>query len=204
MNNSNRTNFFINENEPAFINSMSRTMDAFDLRMSTFGGKPAEKNTKQKNFEKFIAEKRGFIRTTNLYHNQDPLQIVQQEKPVLVPAPGPAFSVSYDNRYKNNTTFATDAGRVKNELNVNQHDQDALRRAQKTELLDELRYSNIKFDLDEHGAELFQERDRKFDQERQSARTRKPMMQTIGEVRESQEHALNRLEDKRVLNAGKM
>lgn len=123
---------------------------------------------------------------------------------MLVPAPGPAFSVSYDNRYKNNTTFATDAGRVKNELNVNQHDQDALRRAQKTELLDELRYSNIKFDLDEHGAELFQERDRKFDQERQSARTRKPMMQTIGEVRESQEHALSQLEDKRVLNAGKM
>ena len=45
-NNSNKTNFFINENEPAFINSMSRTMDAFDLRMSTFGGKPSEKLTK--------------------------------------------------------------------------------------------------------------------------------------------------------------
>ena len=37
--NSDRTNFFINENEPEFINSMSRTMDAYDLRISTFGGK---------------------------------------------------------------------------------------------------------------------------------------------------------------------
>ena len=30
---------YFNQNEPLFINSMSRTMDAFDLRMQTFGGK---------------------------------------------------------------------------------------------------------------------------------------------------------------------
>ena len=42
----NRVNVFTNQNEPAFINSMSRTMDAFDLRMSTFGGKQAEKANK--------------------------------------------------------------------------------------------------------------------------------------------------------------
>jgi hypothetical protein len=37
--NTNKVNCFTDENEPAFINTMSRTMDAFDLRMSTFGGK---------------------------------------------------------------------------------------------------------------------------------------------------------------------
>lgn len=63
----NRVNCFTNENEPVFINSMSRTMDAFDVRMSTFGGKLKE--TKKQHFDKFIAEKRGFIRTTNQFYN---------------------------------------------------------------------------------------------------------------------------------------
>jgi len=67
--NTNKVNCFTNENEPAFINSMSRTMDAFDVRMSTFGGKNAEKAAKKKNYDKFIAEKRGFIRTTNQFYN---------------------------------------------------------------------------------------------------------------------------------------
>lgn len=31
--NTNKVNCFVNEYEPAFINTMSRTMDAFDLRM---------------------------------------------------------------------------------------------------------------------------------------------------------------------------
>jgi len=65
----NKVNCFTNENEPAFINSMSRTMDAFDVRMSTFGGRHADQATKKKNFDKFIAEKRGFIRTTNQFYN---------------------------------------------------------------------------------------------------------------------------------------
>jgi hypothetical protein len=34
----NRVNCFVDETQPEFINTMSRTMDAFDLRMSTFGG----------------------------------------------------------------------------------------------------------------------------------------------------------------------
>lgn len=67
--NSDRTNLFINENEPLFINSMSRTMDVFDVRMQTFGGKSKSKLQKKPNFDKFIAEKRGFIRASNLYHN---------------------------------------------------------------------------------------------------------------------------------------
>lgn len=80
----NKINCFTNPNEPAFINTMSRTMDAFDTRMSTFGGKHAEKATKKKNFDKFIAEKRGFLRTTNLYQNHDPMKIVKHEKPKIV------------------------------------------------------------------------------------------------------------------------
>ena len=75
--NTNKVNCFTNENEPVFINSMSRTMDAFDVRMSTFGGKNADKANKKKNFDKFIAEKRGFIRTTNQFYNQDPYKIIR-------------------------------------------------------------------------------------------------------------------------------
>lgn len=63
--NTNKCKIFINQNEPIFINSMSRTMDAFDLRMSTFGGQNAI--NKEKHFDKFISEKRGFIRITNGY-----------------------------------------------------------------------------------------------------------------------------------------
>lgn len=63
--NTNKCGIFINKNEPIFINSMSRTMDAFDLRMHTFGGQNAK--NKDKHFDKFIQEKRGFIRITNGY-----------------------------------------------------------------------------------------------------------------------------------------
>jgi hypothetical protein len=38
-------------------------MDAYDLRMSTFGGNQTE--GKKKNYDKFIAEKRGFLRASN-------------------------------------------------------------------------------------------------------------------------------------------
>ena len=56
---------------------MSRTMDAYDIRMGTFGGDHAK--NKADKFNKFIEEKRGFIRTTNLYNNSDPMNIVAEE-----------------------------------------------------------------------------------------------------------------------------
>ena len=56
---------------------MTRTMDAFDTRMSTFGGK--QKEEKGKYFDKFIAEKRGFIRTSNAYASANPEKIVEAE-----------------------------------------------------------------------------------------------------------------------------
>jgi len=75
--NTNKCGVFINQNEPIFINSMSRTMDAFDLRMQTFGG--LNDKNKDKNFDKFMQEKRGFIRMTNGYHNSEPLDILKNE-----------------------------------------------------------------------------------------------------------------------------
>jgi hypothetical protein len=49
-------------------------MDAFDLRMQTFGGNQTE--GKSKNYDKFIAEKRGFIRASNGFLSNDPMNIV--------------------------------------------------------------------------------------------------------------------------------
>ena len=79
----------MDESEPTFISTMSRTMDAFDVRMQTFGGKLAD--SKGKHFDKFIQEKRGFLRTSNGYYNNNPYKIVQSETADRVRMPGPAF-----------------------------------------------------------------------------------------------------------------
>ena len=60
----------MDQNEPIFISTVARTMDAYDYRMQTFGGKQAQ--DKVKNFDKFIQEKRGFIRTSNGFYNNNP------------------------------------------------------------------------------------------------------------------------------------
>ena len=52
---------------------MSRTMDAYNTKISTFGGK----NKKNSDVGNFIAEKGLFIRTSNLYNENDPLKIIQ-------------------------------------------------------------------------------------------------------------------------------
>ena len=96
--NTNRVNCFVDENQPEFINTMSRTMDAFDLRMQTFGGEQAK--TKNSNFDKFIQEKRGFIRLSNGYENNCPIKIVNDEYNSPLKGSGPAFETSYDNKYK--------------------------------------------------------------------------------------------------------
>ena len=59
--------------QPEFINTMSRTMDAYNTKISTFGGK----NKKNSDVGNFIAEKVLFIRTSNLYNENDPLKIIQ-------------------------------------------------------------------------------------------------------------------------------
>jgi len=69
---------------------------------------------------------------------------------------------------------------VKQELKVGQYDAEALGRAERTELMDELRYSNIRFDLDEKGADSFKKEDRILDMDRLSARV--AQMQTINEL----------------------
>lgn len=49
--NTNKINCFVDESQPAFINTMSRTMDAYDIRMSTFGGSQAKYIDKSKAFD---------------------------------------------------------------------------------------------------------------------------------------------------------
>ena len=90
---------------------MSRTMDAYDLRMQTFGGNQTK--NKEKNFNQFISEKRGFIRTSNLYESPNAIDIVNREITPRIKGPGPAFHCSYDNKYNETTAYAHDKGRVK-------------------------------------------------------------------------------------------
>lgn len=71
--------------------------------------------------------------------------------------------------------------------------------ADRTELMDELRYSNIRFDLDEKGADAFKKQDRMLDMDRLSARV--AQMQTINEGQESKAELDQ--EDDKVLIAGK-
>lgn len=148
--NTNKVNCFVDENEPAFINTMSRTMDAFDLRMSTFGGK--QKAAKAGNYDKFISEKRGFIRASNGFENNEPLKIIKDETQEKIMKPGPAFVTSYDNKYNQWDVFAHDEGRFKKALNTNKHDEAMLRSAEKALFRGELKLSSIKFDQDEMGS----------------------------------------------------
>ena len=92
-------------------------MDAFDTRMQTFGG--AQKSMKKDRQDKFMAEKRGFIRASNGYTNNNPLKITQSEIKSPIKGPGPAFETNYDNRYRDKTSFADAYGRVKEDLNIN-------------------------------------------------------------------------------------
>jgi hypothetical protein len=148
--NTNKVNCFVDQNEPAFINTMSRTMDAFDLRMSTFGGKT--KADKQKNFDKFISEKRGFIRASNGFYNNDPMKILESEVQEKVSKPGPAFATSYDNKYKDKDVYAQDEGRYKQALNTNKHDEQTLKAAERSKYCGELKFSSIRFDQHEMGS----------------------------------------------------
>ena len=104
-------------------------MDAFDIRMQTFGGQSADK--KNKNFDKFIQEKRGFIRMSNGYYNNNPYKIVESETNQRVKLPGPAFETNYDNKYNEKTVFANDKGRFKQSLNTNKQSQSVLKRAER-------------------------------------------------------------------------
>ena len=118
-------------------------MDAFDIRMQTFGGNSAK--NKSNHFDKFIQEKRGFIRLSNNYENNDPLRVLRDEYVQPLSGSGPAFKTSYDNKYKQHTSFANDQGRYKNAINVNQHKKEDLLKAEKVDPLYDLKESNIKF-----------------------------------------------------------
>lgn len=122
-------------------------MDAFDLRMQTFGG--SQTKNKAKNFDKFISEKRGFIRTSNLYESNNPVEIVNREITDKIPKPGPAFHCSFDNKYNETSSYAHDNGRFKQALNTNKHDKEMLKNAEKAQYQAKLKNSSIKFDQHE-------------------------------------------------------
>lgn len=125
-------------------------MDAYDVRMGTFGGIQAQ--NKEQHYDKFIQEKRGFIRTINGYDNNDPSKICDNERPTRIYAPGPEFETSYDNKYQQNTVFANDEGRVKQALSTNKHDKELLGNQRPPRMFDNLKNSNIAFVHDEMGA----------------------------------------------------
>ena len=123
-------------------------MDAFDNRMQTFGGRPAME--KDKNFDKYISEKRGFLRTSNGFSTNDPMKLVEREienKPVK----NREFVTTYDNKYKQTTSFATDAGRVKEALKPNRQNSQAFKNHEKAIFQSYLKNSNIRFMNDEFG-----------------------------------------------------
>lgn len=94
--NAEKINLYIDKNQPEFINSMSRTMDAYDTRIGTFGKQETDKS---EIYEKFIREKMGFVRSTKGYEGSDPVIMHNAEVPERVMAPGPAFETNYDNKY---------------------------------------------------------------------------------------------------------
>ena len=87
---------------------------------------------------------------------------------------------------------------MKQELNVNQSDEQALKTADRTELMYELQNTNIRFDLDEKGPDAFKKEDRILDMDRLSARV--AQMQTINEAQDSRVELDQ--EDDKVLIAG--
>ena len=88
-NGTDKINLFVDKNEPPFINTMSRTMDAFDTRMGTFGQQEINKDAV---YDKFVQEKLALIRTTKGYAEADPENIVDKERAPKISAPGPAFA----------------------------------------------------------------------------------------------------------------
>ena len=146
LNNGNKINFYTDENQPEFISTMTRTMNAFDTRMQTFGGKMAKK--KLKNLDKFMEEKGAFIRASNLYKDGDAWKInVDEYKQPIKNNPGPAFTANFDNKYPDKTAFTND-DHIKPVGcdNKGLANKELLQTAERTEFMDELRETNIKFE----------------------------------------------------------
>jgi hypothetical protein len=60
------------------------------------------------------------------------MQIVKNEVNKKRPSIDPNFITSYDNKYNEKTVFATDDGRYKKLLNINDHDKEILKNAEKS------------------------------------------------------------------------
>ena len=137
--NTNKVNCFVDINQPEFINTMSRTMDAFNVQISTFGGKPA--HSKSKKMDKFMMEKGGYIKTQ--------MEVLKQDEKAYKKGHGPAQVTNFTNKYRDQSSFATN--RFKGALDVNKQKTEVLRTAEKIDPMDELKQSSIKFVHPESG-----------------------------------------------------
>lgn len=114
------------------------------MRMQTFGG--TQTKNKKDNFDKFISEKRGFIRTSNGYANNNPMKITAEEIKQAIKGPGPAFATSYDNKYQQRTGYADSVGRFNENLDINGKQRpEMLAKSEKTKPRYDLKNSNFKF-----------------------------------------------------------
>ena len=95
--------------------------------------------------DRFMQEKGAFIRTSNLYDNNDPMKINIYEHKQPIKSPGPAFETSFTNKYNQDTSFASDKGRIREQLNINQQQKSILEKAEKSAMFDDLKDTNIKF-----------------------------------------------------------
>ena len=143
-----KVNLYLDKNQPEFINSMSRTMDAYDTRIGTFGMQSGDKGEIH---SKFIREKMGFIRSTPGYEGSNPVVMHNADVPERVLAPGPAFETSYDNRYQQRTVCANADGRVKISLQTNLHDSETLKKAERVRPSETPKKINIQLKTGEQG-----------------------------------------------------
>lgn len=136
--NTNKVNCFVDGSQPEFINTMSRTMDAFNVQMSTFGGKQA--HSKSNKMDKFMMEKGGYIKTQMAF---------TKDEQAFKKGHGPATVTNFTTKYKDQSSFATNM--FKEPLNINKQKTEFLQTAEKIDPMDELKQSSIKFMHPESG-----------------------------------------------------
>ena len=108
---------------------------------------------------------------------------------------GPAFKTSYDNKYKQSTSFASDTGRYKNPLNINKHTSEELGKAVKVDPLYELKNSNITFnhpELDAPNCDTRESGSREGSRQFQRSKTNQRTYRTETKRLDNSKSALNK------------
>lgn len=108
-------------------------MNAFDVKVSTFGGA----NHKPINIHRFYEEKNAFVKP---YNERD---FDQLYKKTYVKFPGPIFTTQYDNKYPEQTVFANDGGWKHESMKINQQAKEMLTQPVRAEQFDDIKVSCI-------------------------------------------------------------